>query len=61
MIALLRASVVNWLRLHNPPPIEHSTKIVNDTARERERLSRIVQDTDTLVEESRRMLAAGPF
>jgi len=56
MIALLRAKIANWLGLNSRPTIKHSTKIVNETARERERLSRIVKDTNSLVEESRRAL-----
>lgn len=61
MIALLRAKIANWLGLNSRPTIEHSTKIVNETARERERLSHIVKDTNNLVEESRRALATRPF
>ncbi len=61
MIALLRAKVANRSCINSLLTVEPATRIVNETARERERLSRIIKDTDNLVQESRKALAAKPF
>ncbi len=61
MIARLRAQVVDWLGFHKRSAGGHSAKIVEESARERERLTRIVRETNNLVAESRKTLAARPF
>ncbi len=61
MILRLLAGVADWLGFYKRSADGHSAKIVEESARERERLTRIVRETNNLVAESRRTLAARPF